>query len=114
MMGVIGFSFTEDKFIGFSALYAHKLDERAGRKGIMLGRYGKTLARCGMCDILILDERRLLNDLPRVAQKLHALLRQQDTPTVPQKDGRSRFFLQIAYGGRKARLRDKKRFGQLR
>ena len=104
---VIGFAFAEDKFIGLAALCAHQLDERAGREGIMLGGDGETLAACGVRDILILDERGLLNDLTRVAQKLHALLREQDAPAVAQKDGDARFLLQLAHGGGKAGLGDK-------
>lgn len=41
---VIRLSLAEDELIGFAALRADKLDERAGCKGIMLCRYGKTLA----------------------------------------------------------------------
>ena len=62
-----------------------------------------------MRDVFILDQRGLLNDLTRVAQKLRALLREQNTPAVAQKDGDARFLLQLAHGGGKAGLGDKQR-----
>ena len=75
----------------------------------MLGGNGKALAARGMRDVFILDQRGLLNDLTRVAQKLRALLREQNAPAVAQKDGDARFLLQLAHGGGEAGLGDKQR-----
>ena len=104
---VIRLALAENKFIRLAALRAHQLDERAGREGIMLGGDGEALAARGVRDVFILDQRGLLHDLTRVAQKLRALLREQNTPAVAQKDGDARFLLQLAHGGGKAGLGDK-------
>ena len=75
----------------------------------MLGGDGEALAARGVRDVFILDQRGLLNDLTRVAQKLRALLREQNPPAVAQEDGDARFLLQLAHGGGKAGLGDKQR-----
>ena len=106
---VIRLALAENKFIRLAALRAHQLDERAGREGIMLGGDGEALAARGVRDVFILDQRGLLNDLTRVAQKLRALLREQNPPAVAQKDGDARFLLQLAHGGGETGLGDKQR-----
>ena len=110
---IIGFAFAEDKFIGLAALRAHQFDERAGCERIMLRGDGETLAAGGVRNILILNERGLLNDLTRIAQKLDAFLSEKNAAAVAQKNGNARFLFQLAHSGGEAGLGDKQRLGGL-
>ena len=79
----------------------------------MLRGDGETLAAGGVRNILILDERGLLNDLTRIAQKLDAFLSEKNAAAVAQKNGNARFLFQLAHSGGEAGLGDKQRLGGL-
>ena len=79
----------------------------------MLRRYGKALAHSLPGDVFFLDQRRLLHDLTRIAQKLHALGREEDAPALAHEDRRIDLLLQIMNRRRQARLGDEQRFCRL-
>ena len=79
----------------------------------MLRGDGETLAHRLTRDVLLLDQCGLLHHLPRIAQKLRALRREQDAAGLAHEDRRGDLLLQLPDGCGQAGLGDKQRLGRL-
>ncbi|MPM85136.1 hypothetical protein SDC9_132213 [bioreactor metagenome] len=105
---IMGLRFPHGQLIFVGVGFADHADKGVHRKGVMLGRDAEHPAGRLLAEIPPLQKIRLLNHLPGIAQKFHAVLRQGHALGGPGEQLHAGFGFQLLDGAGQAGLRQKK------
>ncbi|MNC21989.1 hypothetical protein D3C75_699770 [compost metagenome] len=109
---LMGFGLPQGQLVLILPMLLHQLDEGVDGKGIMLGGHGKMLRRRFGVEIPALQQLRLLDHLPGVAEELRPFLGQHNPLVGPLKNSNAGLFLQLLDGAGQAGLGDEQPFSR--